>query len=179
MAKSPRPPSVAEAIALMQKARARGRGRRSPIMVWMQQNHEALATAFTQNAPAWSVLATYLGERGITDGDGKLPSARATREAWGRVKAIVAAKATSVEAVAGKTAPVSADGGDNAKVDVPATPRRFRPVKLRGVGDGAKHTTAAAPASATPSAHPPPNPEPGVDVDDLLSRFMPGATSRD
>jgi hypothetical protein len=40
-------------------------------MVWMQQNREELAAAFAQNAPAWSVLATYLGEHGITDGDGK------------------------------------------------------------------------------------------------------------
>src|SRR5438270_13737101 len=88
MAKSPRPPNVAEAIALMQKAPARGRGRRSPVMVWLQQNREALAAAFAQTAPAWGVLAAYLGEHGVTDGDGKPPTARTAREAWARVKAI-------------------------------------------------------------------------------------------
>jgi len=173
MAKSPRPPNVAEAIALMQKAPARGRGRRSPIMVWMQQNREALAAAFTQTAPAWSVLATYLGERGITDGEGKLPSARSTREAWGRVKALVAASAPRAEAAA--SAPM--EGSDAAQPGAPDNPRSFRPVKLRGVEDDAGKR--AAPPSPKPAASSPPNPEPGVDVDDLLSRFMPGATPRD
>src|SRR5690349_4389056 len=114
MAKSPRPPSVAEAIALMQKARARGRGRRSPIMVWMHQNRDALAAAFTQNAPAWSVLASYLGEHGITDGDGKPPTARTAREAWGRVKAIATATSSGTEAT---IAPVTVTAADRGNTD--------------------------------------------------------------
>src|SRR3954447_1152125 len=175
MAKSPPPPSVAEAIALMQKARARGRGRRSPIMVWMQQNREALTAAFAQNAPAWSVLASYLGERGITDGDGKPPSARTAREAWARVKALAAATAARTEGATEPVRSIPADGGRDAKPGEPDTPRRFRPVKLRGLEDTGKRSGATPkPASPIPS-----NPEPGVDVDDLLSRFMPGATSRD
>ena len=175
MAKSPPPPSVAEAIALMQKARARGRGRRSPIMVWMQQNREALTAAFTQTAPAWSVLATYLGERGITDGDGKPPSARTAREAWARVKALAAATAARTDTGTEPGPSIPADGGRDAKPGEPDTPRRFRPVKLRGLEDAGKRS-GAPPKPASPI---PPNPEPGVDVDDLLSRFMPGATSRD
>ena len=173
MAKSPPPPSVAEAIALMQKARARGRGRRSPIMVWMQQNREALTAAFTQTAPAWSVLASYLGEHGITDGDGKPPSARTAREAWARVKALAAA-ASRAEAGAERVPSIPETGRD-AKIREPDTPRRFRPVKLRGLDETSKQSAA----QSKPAAPIPPNPEPGVDVDDLLSRFMPGATSRD
>ena len=174
MAKPPAPPSVAEAIALMQKARARGRGRRSPIRVWMQQNREALTAAFTQTAPAWSVLASYLGERGITDGDGKPPSARTAREAWARVKVLAAAKGPRTEAASEPVPSIPADAGRDAKPGEPDTPRRFRPVKLRGLDDTGKHS--AAPPQPVPI---PPNPEPGVDVDYLLSRFMPGATSRD
>jgi hypothetical protein len=48
-------------------------------------------------------------------------------------------------------------------------------VKLRGLEATGKRS-GAPPKPASPI---PPNPEPGVDVDDLLSRFMPGATSRD
>ena len=157
----------------MQKARARGRGRRSPIMVWMQQNREALTAAFTQNAPAWSVLASYLGERGITDGDGKRPSARTAREAWARVKALAAV--SRAEAGAERVPSIPADAGRDAKPGEADTPRRFRPVKLRGLDDTGKHS-ATQPKPAAPI---PPNPEPAVDVDHLLSRFMPGATSRD
>jgi hypothetical protein len=176
MAKSPRSPSVAEAIALMQNARARGRGRRSPIMVWMQQNREALAAAFAQNAPAWSVLATYLGERGITDGDGKPPTARTAREAWGRVKAIAAATSSGTEAT---IAPVTVTAADAGSTDGGTSdkPRRFRPVKLRGVEDGGEQRATPPPPKTSDPV--PRTPEPGVDVDDLLSRFMPGATPRD
>ena len=147
MAKSPPPPSVAEAIALMQKARARGRGRRSPIMVWMQQNREALAAAFAQNAPAWSVLATYLGERGLTDGDGKPPSARTTREAWGRVKAMAAASAR-MEGANTPVPSVAEDdfhaGSRDAKRGDVEKPRRFRPVKLRGLEETGSVLSAVA-----------------------------------
>src|SRR3954471_17239479 len=175
MAKSPPPPSVAEAIALMQKARARGRGRRSPAMVWMQQTREALTAACTQTAPAWSVLASYWGERGITDGDGKPPSARTAREAWARVKALAAATAARTDTGTEPVPSIPADGGRDGKPGEPDTPRRFRPVKLRGLDDTGKQRSAPP----KPAAPIPPNPEPGVDVDDLLSRFMPGATSRD
>ena len=157
MAKLPPAPSVAEAIALMQKARARGRGRRSPIMVWMQQNREALAAAFAVNAPAWSVLATYLGERGITDGDGKRPSARTAREAWGRVKAITAATTARPEAATAPVLSVPQDSGRDAKRDEMDKPRRFRTVKLRGLEDTGKQS-AAAPAKPSD----PLSPEPGA-----------------
>lgn len=145
-------------------------------MVWMQQNREALTAAFAQNAPAWSVLATYLGERGITDGDGKPPTARTAREAWGRVKARATATPSRTEAA---ITPVTASAADRGNMDGGTSdkPRRFRPVKLRGVqDDGENGATSPAPKR---SDSVPQNPEPGVDVDDLLSRFMPGATPRD
>jgi hypothetical protein len=70
--------------------------------------------------------------------------------------------------------PASAESGREAQPGESDKPRRFRPVKLRGVQD----TKQTAPAP-TPGAASAPSREPGVDVDDLLSRFMPGATPHD
>ena len=108
-------PNVPHALAEMEKARARGRGRRSPLYVWLRDNHDQLVEGFTRTAPAWATLAGYLGENGVRDGDGKIPSVRATREAWYRVRRELAANkarrseskpATGVRPVPFASAPV-------------------------------------------------------------------------
>ena len=75
----------------MKRAPSMGRGRRSPVMVWMWKNRATLEAGFKETAPAWNVLADYLAEHGITDGLGKAPTARAAREAWARVQSVKAA----------------------------------------------------------------------------------------
>lgn len=75
-------------------------------MIWMQQNRKELETAFLQDTPAWNVIASYLGDGGIMNGDGKPPTAASARSAWARVKAEAKAKASS--ALAGTAAPVPA-----------------------------------------------------------------------
>jgi hypothetical protein len=174
MAPKPGPrPDADEAIALMRQARARGRGRRSPIMVWMQQNRVALETAFAQTAPAWSVLASYLGERGVTDGDGKSPTARATREAWARVKA--ARKATPApEPAAPEPGPVKhlAPPADDDPAQPPPKGERFKMASLRG------HTPPAPqPEPAVPPA-PGPRQDPDRVIADLLARAPKGSGFR-
>lgn len=87
MAAKPRPIADAqEAVALMQSAASRGRGRKSPVLVWLTENRETIAAGISQRGPAWGTLAKYLGEKGVFDGDGRTPSARNVREAWARVQ---------------------------------------------------------------------------------------------
>jgi len=142
----------------MRKALSRGHGRRSPIMTWMQENRSDLEAAFARTAPAWGVLAAYLGERGITDGDGKPPTARATRGAWARVKALPAPSAQTAPVTATvvpvPSAPVAAPSAAATPTPVASTaasgttlaphPRFGGPATLRN------HTPAAPPAPPPP-----------------------------
>ena len=89
--KTPSAPTAPQVLAEMEKVRARGRGRRSPLYAWLRENHDQLAEGFARTAPAWEAIATYLGTHGIRDGDGNKPSIRGTREAWYRVKRDLAA----------------------------------------------------------------------------------------
>jgi hypothetical protein len=81
--KSPLP---AAALAAIGQASGRGRGKRSPLYLWFREHHDELATGFARSAPAWQPLATFLGEQGVLDADGKPPTARAARDAWWRVR---------------------------------------------------------------------------------------------
>jgi hypothetical protein len=141
-------PTLAQAVAEMQKARARGPGRRSPLYVWLRENHDGLMEAFAKSAPAWEALAAYLGEHGIRDGDAKPPTARGARDAWWRVrKDVVAARTRRQEQPAlelehSELAPgvsrivdLSVDSpprsADLAE-DLGESPRTFRMATLRG-----------------------------------------------
>jgi hypothetical protein len=184
-AAAPGQPDVAQVLARMKAGRARGRGRHSPLYRWFRTNHARLLEAFAIDAPSWASLAAALGESGLTDGDNKPPTAEGARTTWYRVRRDLAAKQQAqgtkpAALVPSETTPRTAtasvpeqegnkEGGD--------PPRRFRPVKLRGVtGTSKQGPPPPSPKPATPIST---NPEPGVDVDDLLSRFMPGAAPRD
>ena len=86
-------PDPHEALALMQEGRVRGHKRRSPIVIWMRKNMAVLEHGFTETAPSWGKFATYLGDHGILDGDGKRPTAEATRQAWYRARKMPLTKA--------------------------------------------------------------------------------------
>lgn len=163
--KPPPSPSVNEAETLMRKARSRGHGRRSPIMSWMQQNRQELEAAFARTAPAWSVLATYLGEHGITDGDGKPPTARATRGAWGRVKALPVPLAAPVPATSASvtTPPLSVPPVPQDDLGPPRPPR-FTTATLRN------HMPAAAPPEPPPPMPTVPRQDPDAVIAGLLGR---------
>jgi len=125
----------------MREGRVRGQGRRSPIVIWMQRNKVALERGFAETAPSWEKLAAYLGDHGITDGDGKRPTATATRQAWYRART---AKPRSSASAAPRTSvqPV-ADGGTQQ-----ADGERFTFATLRN------HTPAPGPEPAAPPAAP-------------------------
>ena len=53
--------------------------------------HDELTAAFGRSSPSWTKLAEVLGSHGLVDGDGKPPTARGARGAWGRVRADIKA----------------------------------------------------------------------------------------
>ena len=181
----PRQPDVAQVLARMKAGRARGRGQHSSLYRWFRANHIQLVEAFEADTPSWASLAAALGESGITDGDNKTPTAQGARTTWYRVRRDIAAArqaqgakpapaASGSEPTSPMTSSEPAESG--GKVREEASPRRFRPVKLRGWESEGEQASQPAAKPATPI---PSNPEPGVDADAVLSRFMPGATKRD
>ena len=164
-------PDVAQIVAAMRSGPTKGRGQRSPLYLWLRQNHARLLEEFTASAPSWPGLASALGNSGIFNGEGKPPTAEGARTVWYRVRRDLAGKR---KVAALKPSPAheatvtplpsstQSDGGDSEA----GSPRRFGTVKLRG---------PAAEAPATPPISLP-NPEtPSVDADDVLAKFMPSA----
>jgi hypothetical protein len=78
--------AAAKALDAMMRATGRGRGRHSPLYLWLRRHHDELAAGFAQNAPAWQALADHLGGQGVVDANGNKPTARGARDAWWRVR---------------------------------------------------------------------------------------------
>jgi len=179
MASKPPLPSatVSGIVSLLRQAPSRGRGRRSPVMIWMQQNRKELEAAFAQDAPAWNVIASYLGSHGIMNGDGKPPTPATARSAWVRVKAEAEAKAPCVPVVR-ETEPMRAAApalpappAPGVLQDDPTPPQpaheRFKTATLRN------HTPAAPPPEPPPPMPTVPRQDPEAVIAALLGRTRP------
>jgi hypothetical protein len=59
---------------------------RSALYHWMRQNHDGLSALFEETTPAWAILAETFGGMGLTDRDGKIPTAKTARMTWYRVR---------------------------------------------------------------------------------------------
>lgn len=77
-------PGVAGAAAALDRV-ALGRGKKSAVHLWLEQNHAELSAVFARRPPARSVLADYLAEHGLTTADGCRPSPESVRTAWRHV----------------------------------------------------------------------------------------------
>ena len=84
MANDPAPPDLSEALAAME---SRGPSHSSPVHRWLEANYDALAVAFRRKPPAWTKLANYLSEHGVTGAEGKRPTPASVRSAWRRLDA--------------------------------------------------------------------------------------------
>jgi hypothetical protein len=122
-------PDLAGALAAMRRSPARGRGRKSPVYLWLAARHDPLAAAFAREAPSWAALARYLGEGGVTGSDGLPPTAASVRSAWLRVveatarrRARAAAKGQAPAAPEAATAGPAHDGDDDPPGPEPAPP---------------------------------------------------------
>jgi hypothetical protein len=59
---------------------------RSPLWRWMRENHDSLSALFEVASPAWASLAETFGGMGLTDREGKNPTAETARKTWYRVR---------------------------------------------------------------------------------------------
>jgi len=168
----------------MQQGRVRGRGRRSPIIVWMQEHRVVLEQGFAKNAPDWSSFAAYLGDHGVLDGDGKRPTAEATRQAWYRTKRMAASKTSARSAAPAVPAPSMSQVSEPTETvspiphppTEPPMPDGARPAPHPRFGGPAtlrNHTPAAAPAFPPPPMPTVPRQDSKAVIEALLSRGRP------
>lgn len=170
-------PDVAQIVARMRSNPVKGRGQRSPLYLWLRENHSRLVEEFSASAPSWPQLAAALGDGGILNGQGNPPTAEGTRTVWYRVRQEMSGvkKVASPQRLSA-VKPIDSDpippGASQPETGGEAeAPRRFGTVRVRGGG-----ADEAPPKNTpTPSAE---ADQPPVDVDDVLSKFMPGATTR-
>jgi hypothetical protein len=175
-------PDLSQALAEMEKARARGRGRRSPLYLWFRANHDRIAEEFSQNAPSWPALAAFLGKNGLTNGDGKPPSAEGARTVWYRVRremAAVRARKSSPKAET-ETAPgVRLLPSASSSVPPPGlmdhdedAENQRRPVFTMATLRGMKPSGDSPMEVAKPAATTSPTPVQDIDPQEVLSRFL-------
>jgi hypothetical protein len=67
---------------------------RSPLNVWMRENHDGFAARLSERMADWSVLAKLFGDAGLTDRYGNPPKPETARKTWQRVRAEVKASRT-------------------------------------------------------------------------------------
>ena len=66
---------------------SRGPGIKSPVYVWLAARYDHLLPTLTTHAPSWKKLAEYLGNGGVLNADGQLPTPASVRSSWLRVTA--------------------------------------------------------------------------------------------
>lgn len=103
-------------------------GTRAPLVVWMIEHHDQLATLFAMRRVNWARFCDYLGRHGMTNGRGGKLAPETVRHSWIRARAVVAkqriaSRATSSVPVV--TTP-SASGSEP----------KFRPARMRNGGRG-------------------------------------------
>lgn len=102
-----RPPSQdRRLVKVLTALRAHGGTARSPLYRWMRRHHDTLTAAFAEIPPAWGPLSTELAAVGLTDADGKPPTAQSARQTWYRVRRDVA---RALERAAAKAAALAPD----------------------------------------------------------------------
>ena len=181
MARNPKPDrQLAQVLAAIQNQVGPGR---SPLYRWMRQRHDALADAFTEAPPAWSAFASAVAAIGLTDADGKPPTAEGARQTWYRVRRdVAAARARRLAKSAPALAPGEIAPGVRAAAPVaePDTPRPrmaldIRPARaladLPAPPPAPPADAAPAPSSAGPPA-PSENAAPAQDAAEQMRRVF-------
>ncbi|WP_426960332.1 hypothetical protein [Muricoccus radiodurans] len=80
-------------LAMVLSAGGRGRGKRSPLYLFMRRHFVALTADFEANGPRWDVRTKAFGEAGLTDRDGKPPTVRTAQQTWYQLKQDLARQA--------------------------------------------------------------------------------------
>jgi len=141
-------------VKVLTALRAHGGPVRSPLYRWMRQQHDPLAAAFTEIPPAWGPLSAELAAVGLTDADGKPPTATSARQTWYRVRRDVARARDRAAAKVAALAPDEIAPAVHA-VTPPATgddpPARSRPGMVLDIRP-ARAATGAPPVVAPAAA---------------------------
>jgi len=116
------------------EAGRQGRGRHSPLFLWMREHQAALRADFDLNGARWVERVRAMAEAGLTDHLGKPPTIRTAQQTWYRVcrgKRVRPVQPPGPITPA-LTSPGVQPAAENPDQDgEPARPR-FGPAKMRG-----------------------------------------------
>jgi hypothetical protein len=77
-----RDPTLAKVLVLKKG----GRGRYSPLYLWMKRNFDELSAEFAENGPQWAARVEAMGAAGLVDWNGRPPSVRTAQKTWYRLR---------------------------------------------------------------------------------------------
>jgi len=178
-----RPPSQDRRLTKVLAAlRQHGGPGRSPLYRWMRRHHDALAAAFAETPPTWIPLAAEMAAVGLTDADGKPPTAASARQTWYRVRRDLARardhQAQSVAVLApDEIAPAVhavATAGEAAPALRPHLNLDIRPARPAG----ASAASAAGETGGPPPEAPPVSPPAGESPAEQLKRLLTSMEAR-
>lgn len=136
---------------------------RSPLMIWLIENHDEFAALLAKHGADWKGLAKQFSDAGLVSRSGNALTARTVETYWLRARRHVAKQATARrKSSGGRAASPAEPSGKTTTAFEPATPAepaarpepKFKPFKLRNEGRGVSDEERRALGDPTAPADP-------------------------
>lgn len=169
---------VAHMTALVSRSAAQGRARRSPLFRWLILRHDAFAAMLREYPASWNAIADALATLGVTDGQGKAPTAERVRKTWWDARQrVLAQRAPELRTIPPLATDEIALGVASVHEDDGNAPRPRPRLNIRPALPRDAVALSAASSTGAPRAEACSPPDAGTDVQrilDAMDKHKPG-----